>query len=263
MRILCALDPLPNDVELLVFDDTSSDELRDIVHRFSTTMSGLRYRHNPSAFGAPLGAGANWNALLDAARGKYVVLMHHDEVPLDKRFISLLRPILTAPSSPDVVMLDLLLVDELLRPLRRHVPDWLRHAVPHYASGYLFRRNVIGPTATLVIRREVAPRFDPMLRWLIDVDFYVQLCRAGLSWLDARNIRIGSVQRDTGTITSELAGELSSIEAIERQKLIKRYPQDRIWLNANVGTPIRALEMLLWFFLKGSTMIQSKFIKKV
>lgn len=249
-RILTALSPLPAEIEMLIFDDSLDDDLRSVVHAFEAQMPSLRYQHNLSDRGSPLGAGANWNALLDAARGEYCILMHHDEVPLEDTFISTLQIVLTTMPRPDVVMLDLLLVDEALRPLRRHVPAWLRQVVPRRVPGYLFRRNVIGPTATIVVRREITPRFDTTLRWLIDVEFYVRLCRAGLRWKIEPDIQIGSIQRSAGTITSELTNQLPTIDAAERESLIIRYPRDRLWLDTERGRLIRFFESFLWLSMR-------------
>lgn len=264
-RILSALSLSSEEVEILVFDDSPSTDLKRVIDKFSSVISGLRYQHNLSIYGSSLGAGKNWNSLLDAAQGMFVMLMHHDEFPLGLNFTSTLYPVLREESAPDVIMLDLLLVDELLRPLPCHVPRRLRWLITQYAPGYLFRRNVIGPTATLVIRRSLAPRFDPALRWLVDVDFYVRLCHSGFRWANAHFIQIRSVQRKTGTITNELAAGLSAIDAAERRSLIKRYPRDRAWLGGGLNATFRLVELPFWALLKGALIAHhglSKLIKR-
>lgn len=250
-RILNALSTLPIDVEVLVFDDSPSNDLKKIVGNFSQSISNLSYQHNAQLEGVPFGAANNWNSLLDAAKGEYVLLLHHDEFPLGLNFIPSLRSILTVRNPPDVVLLDLLLVNEALQSLPRHAPKFMRWLITQYAPGYLFRRNVIGPTATLVIRRSMTPRFNPALRWLVDVDFYVRLSRASLRWAHAFPIQIGSVKRKTGSITNKLAHELSSIDIEERHELVKHYAQDRIWLGVGVfGMSICILELFLWALVR-------------
>jgi glycosyltransferase involved in cell wall biosynthesis len=264
-RILSALSCSSDEVEILVFDDSPSMDLKRVIDNFSSVIPGLRYRHNSSVLGGSLGAARNWNSLLDAAKGMYVVLMHHDEFPQDLSFTSTLYPILRGEGAPDVIMLDLLLLDEFLQPLPRHVPRRLRWLITQYVPGYLFRRNVIGPTATLIVRKSLMPRFDPALRWLIDVDFYVKLCRSGFRWANAQSIQIGSVQRKSGTITNELASELSTIDRKERGYLSKEYPGDRVWLDRGLNAPLGFLECILWTSLKGGLIVLhslSKFKKK-
>ena len=250
-RILKRLSSLPRNVELIIFDDSPGDGLGCVVQAMSDQSSQLWYQHNPSVYGLPLGAGANWNALLDAARGEYCLLLHHDEFPLNDNFLPELQFVLSSKLPPDVLMLDLVIVDDWLKPLRRHVPAWLRSFVIFRAPGYLFRRNVIGPTSTIVIRRAIAPRFDPSLRWLIDVDFYIRLFRAGYNCQESRDIRIGSVVQKTGSITSGLHDDLPLIDAEERRTLFARYPEYWLWLNANKGKSIRLLEAILWMIMRG------------
>lgn len=250
-RILTSLGSTSNDVEVLVFDDSLSQDLKKITEKFSLRIPNLIYRHNFSFFGESLGAGRNWNSLLDSAKGRYLVLMHHDEFPSGSNFIADFRTFVSKKDEPDVIIFDLMLTDESIRPLPRHAPKNFRIQIAKFFPGYLIRRNVIGPTSTLAIKRSVAPRFDFQLRWLIDVDFYLQLSRAGLVWVSAPNIKIVSVQRMTGTITMELANKLAYIDAEERFILAKRYPNNFVWLGGPIMAPIRALEFLFWMLLRG------------
>ena len=250
-HILKRFSSLPRNVELIIFDDSPGEGLGWVVHAMSDQSTKLWYQHNPSIYGLPLGAGANWNALLDAARGEYCLLLHHDECPLDDNFLPELQFLLSSKLPPDVLMLDLMIVDDCLKPLRRAFPAWLRSFVIFQAPGYLFRRNVIGPTSTIVIRRAIAPRFNTSLRWLIDVDFYIRLFRAGYNCQESRDIRIGSVIRKTGSITSGLLDDLSLIDAEERRTLFARYPEYWLWLNANKGKSIRFVENILWIIMRG------------
>lgn len=263
-RILSKLSSSTEKFEVLVFDDSTSPDLKSITDKFSAAIPGLYYQHNRSIYGNSLGAGRNWNSLLDAAKGRYVLLMHHDEFPHSIGFIPALFSILRVQNPPDVVMFDLLLLDESLSRLPSHTPRILRWLVTQYVPSYLFRRNVIGPTATLVMRRSLVPKFDPDLQWLVDVDFYVKLCRSDFRWANAHSIQIGSVQRRAGTVTHDLAPKLSAIDAEERLSLVERYPKDSAWLGGGFNLVFRLLELPFWILLKVALTAQyglSKFIK--
>lgn len=249
-RILKMLMPITADIEVLVFDDTPDSVIQTTVVDFADAIPLLTYRHNPTHVGAALGAGANWNALLDAAAGEYILLMHHDEVPLDRRFTNMVRNLLTSSLRADVYMLDLVLVDENLAPIRRHMPWWIRSWVPRLVPNYLFRRNVIGPTGTLIIRRNCTPRFDPSLRWLIDVDFYRRLIEGTGTWAVATHIHVGSVQRSEGSITAQLSDHLAEIDTAERKVLVERYPEAKLWLKASSGARLLWMETVVWAVLK-------------
>ena len=251
-RILSAVGTHP-DVEILIFDDTPGPEIERLVSAASRQAQNVVYRHNPTAKGQALGAVSNWNELLDAARGTYIHLIHHDEVPLGADFVARLGDVLNKNGEVDVVLMDLLLVNEELHPIRRHVPTWFRELVCRHAPGYLFRRNVIGPTAALIIKRSRMPRFDVQLKWLVDVELYVRLCRSRLKWITVSSLQVGSLQRSSGSITASLRSDLSAIDEAERHTLSDAYARDRTWLGSRSGKPVRAIEALFWLGLRAVT----------
>lgn len=246
-RILEAVTPIPADVEVVIFDDTPGFDVKKIADFFVKRNVGITYQHNKTTHKKSLGACWNWNLLLDAAVGDYVVLMHHDELPMNKNFVNLLRTRLTDQTNLDVYMLDVMLLDDKLVPLRRHVPYWMRRLALRLVPSYLFRRNVIGPTGALVIRRECAPRFDTRLRWLVDVEFYYQLIKKSGKWGFASEICVGSVLRKDGTITARLSDRLAQVDAWERRLLAMRYPEAWLWLKTRWGAPLLWVEVAIWY----------------
>jgi glycosyltransferase involved in cell wall biosynthesis len=245
-RILNSFDSIPNDIEVIVFDDSTGLDISEIINKYATFIPNLHYRHNFSVLGHPLGAGENWNALIEAASGQYCLLMHHDEMPLSPTLWERLCEVLKSQPKPDIVLMDVVILDKTLRPIRRHIPSWFRWTLLNNVPGYLFRRNLIGPTASLVVRREQYPRFDYSLCWMIDVELYIRLTRAGLYWYHLSGVEIGSVIRDSGSITTTLKDDLNRIDLEERVMLRKKYPNDGMWLGAPFGIPIRTIEWILW-----------------
>ncbi len=238
-RILEALSPLPDGVELLISDNTPNKSVSDVVARYESP--NLQYWCNTPA----LEAVPNWNLLLDRATGDYVMLLHHDEVPLGRDYLALLRATIEATDA-DVLVQSILLMDASMRPLRPHVPLWLRDWVIRRTPGYLFRRNVIGPTAALVVRRSLYPRFNPALRWLIDVELYVRLRQATSNWQSTPKLRIGSVQDTHQSLTASLRNELKEVDAAERELLRPDFPQAAAWLGAGRSALLRLVEEGLW-----------------
>jgi len=64
------------DYEIIVSDDSSTDDVLNLVSRFETTFKDkLKYfRNNP-----PKGTPENWNESIRKAKGEYIKIMHHDE----------------------------------------------------------------------------------------------------------------------------------------------------------------------------------------
>jgi len=238
-RILDALTPLPDGVELLISDNTPDDRIANIVAQYAE--SDLHYWRNTP----PIGAGDNWNTLLGQAAGEYVMLLHHDELPLGKDYLQRLRAALDETGA-DVLVQDVLIMDSMLRPKRKHMPRWLRDWVIHYAPGYLFRRNVIGPTAALVVRRSLYPRFNLALRWLIDVELYVRLRRITSDWKSIPGLQVASIQDTHRTLTADLKNDLKSVDKRERKLLRSTFPEAAHWLGSPPAWPLRVVEAIIW-----------------
>jgi hypothetical protein len=250
-RILYGLAPWPADsCEVLVFDDSPKDEVAQAVQAFNASHAsqGCRvdYRHNHPA----LGAVTTWNALLDAAKGRHVWLLHHDEFPVGADFVPRLLQRLAA--DPDVVVLDCLLVDAPSGRNRRHLPMTLRTAVARHAPDYLLRRNVIGPTSALVVRRTIYPRFQRALQWKVDVEAYARLF-ASLSGavLAAPDLAIGSLLNRSASITATLKDGLAQRERDEHRWMREQQGLQTPWLadprTGPLATRLRLqIENLAW-----------------
>lgn len=255
-RILRAFQADSADVEILIYDDSNTNSLRAMVSEYQEKFNNVVYQHNPSHYGAPLGAVNNWNALLDAAKGSYVTLIHHDEFPYSEAYGGKLLNELRVASSVDVYLLELQILNESGTPLSPHAPNWLRRAVVKYNPSYLFRRNVIGPTGTLIIRRHVAPRFNNRLSWLVDVDFYYRLFSTGVAFKYCRGVLVGSTQRTNDSITATLKQDLDRIARRDRDILSKEIGKKLPWLTSDSKLLVKLIEAIVWYLLKVALAVQ-------
>lgn len=260
LRILSLLAPTHRDLcEVIIFDDSPDTAVEDgVAARRHATGYPIHYQHNQPA----LGAIANWNALLDAARGQYCLLMHHDEFPLDSQGIRNLLDMLRQNPATDVVMLDCVLVSPQDGYNRRHLPTWLRKLVVSRFPQYLYRRNVVGPTASLMIRRTLYPRFDVRLKWLVDVDVYVELFKQAPKILVCPEIGIGSILHRSDSITARLGSSIPRILDEERTYLRASRDSNGNWLGPYPEEPLihkvwRILETAAWCGLRAWTRLLS------
>lgn len=261
-RILASLQPLPiEDCELIVFDDSPDDKVEVTVAQWCTTTGMLvLYQHNWPARGAV----ANWNALLDAATGEYCLLLHHDEFPLSNYFLRDLTTALRRDTDTDALVLDCVLVAPQTGRNRRHLPTWLRAFVVNRFPQYLFRRNVIGPTSALVIRRSLYPRFDVRLRWLVDVDLYVRMLKVATHLRLSPRIRIGSIVGRSDSITARLGTSVPQVAQEERAYLRGIHPTVGLWLGPVPGESVmhgllRTAEAACWGLLRVLTRMAALF----
>jgi glycosyltransferase involved in cell wall biosynthesis len=262
LRIIGNLNALDGeDCEVIVFDDSPDDSIRNTITNLPKSYSAqLTYIHNKPA----LGAVSNWNALLDSAHGKYCLLMHHDEFPIGDNFLGNLLKSLQENPDVDVLILDCILIDFKNGYNRRHLPMWLRKLVINRFPQYLFRRNVIGPTAALVIRRSIYPRFDVQLRWLVDVDLYARLIKAAKLICMCPDIKIGSMLNRSDSITKRLGSSIQRISEGERAYLRNTRGTNSFWLGPYPEEPLiyrllRAVETVCWRGLLSLTRMSALF----
>lgn len=243
--------------EIIIFDDSKNDSVKEAYLAIGCAhRRNVRYMHSQPS----LGAVHNWNALLDTARGEYCLLMHHDEFPMGDHFVRDLVATLRKHPDTDVVMLDCVLVAPNTGRNRRHLPIWLRALVVNHFPQYIFRRNVIGPTAALVVRRSMYPRFDARLQWLVDVDVYVRLLRVAKHFRLCTNIRIGSVLGRSDSITARLGSSIPKINQEERAYLQGKRSVSSFWLGPYPNEPVvhgllRAFETVCWRAMRGLTRV--------
>ena len=173
------------------------------------------------------------------------MLLHHDELPLGPNFLSRLLAVLRH-TSQDVFMMDVSLLNRSLVAKRRHVPSVLRDFVIRYIPGYLFCRNVIGPTASLVVRKNSYPLFNTGLKWLVDVELYYRLRLNTKNWETLRGFEVGSVQGGHMTVTQSIQDHLEDFERAERACLRASHPNACFWINMKYYPFIGILETVIW-----------------
>ena len=170
------------DLEVIVSDDSRSSAIADLVAFLQPRFPALRYTAGARS-GNPVD---NWNMGLDAARGRYVVVVHHDEFFLHAGVLAQAVSMLETERY-DVAIGRVAVIGPsrhgwIPRPLLRATPLWMMFVV-----------NTIGPTACVIYRRSMSMRFDPKLIQLVDVEFYNRLLRAAERVRFSAVLSIGSL----------------------------------------------------------------------
>ena len=251
-RLLSSLSALRGraDVEFAVHDDSTDDSAAQRIASACARFGGVLHRRNVP----PLGAPRNWNGLLSAARGRYLMLLHHDEEIAASTDLPALLQAMKSPQAPTAWLLSCYVVHRPGERPREHFPaGWAASLIRRHPA-YLLRRNVIGPPSALILRSDRYGPFDERLRWLVDMEAYYRLLR-GLE--SVRAWPSGGVisHRDArNAITALLAPDLKRIEAQERQLLWSIHgglPGVSWQLGPAAGHRIwRLVESLLWRALR-------------
>jgi glycosyltransferase involved in cell wall biosynthesis len=241
--------------EVLVFDNSDNNSIKKLIDawRLKSKFNITYHRNDPS-----IGAAKNWNNLLDAAKGKFSLLMHHDEFPIKSDFLSQLCDKIEKYPEKDIFILDCILVNPVSGRNQHHLPTFIKSLLLKSHPTYLYRRNYIGPSATFVCRTNSYPRFDDRLIWLIDVDLYVQMFLKSRKYMYLPNIKVGSLQGRKDSITAMISNSLKVIKVSEISYLANSKGFKNVWLNNDLFSKIvRFLEFVFWGMMRVSTKIFS------
>lgn len=241
-------------VEIIIQDDSSGEAVRRVVERYSTILKRyLVYQKNVP----PLGAPANWNSIIEKAKGHYLLLLHHDEVPLGPDFVSKLKSAIERDCKSDVFLMNLMLISRSTSGrLIFHLPMSFKLFVVMFSHSYLLKRNVIGPCSMLLVRRILYPRFDNNLSWLVDVDLYFRLREKTCKWKALPHVTLVSYSRRPESITSKLGSRIRCLQANETDYLRRKYSAlDIYWLRIKGRSFVGLIESAVWYSVKISIMI--------
>jgi glycosyltransferase involved in cell wall biosynthesis len=237
------------DVEVLVHDDSSNDEVETAL-RSLPSFKKIRYVRNRPG----LGAVKNWNSLLSEAGGKYLILIHHDDYPLSENFASELTLDLKKRNWPDVLLMTPVAHDISQNRVKFGVCDWFRLFVVKKFPAYLLRRNVIGPPAAIVVRRDIFPSYDTQLKWLVDANAYYTLFSKGFAHVECSEQIIVSTSGLADSITTSIADAKKSITRAELTYIAANNQSSRLWFsneyNGSILSLILGFEWLLWGLIK-------------
>ncbi|WP_084435654.1 glycosyltransferase family 2 protein [Desulfomicrobium escambiense] len=245
LRIVKFLDEEDlSEVEVIVLDDSDNpDEQLRIQKLLINYKHFIKYRHNHVSLGPVI----NWNALLDMASADYIILMHHDEFLLSKKFIK------NAIDRIENIKFDVGIFNCFLMRgsniYKQHLSISLRYLFYKFLPIYIFKRNFIGPTASLIVKRSLCERFDSNLRWLVDVDWYYRLAIKTRNIVFFKDIAVCSEIDANNSITRKIKFDLPHILKSEEIYLSKKYNKSFLFFLTGSSLFCKAfciVESLAW-----------------
>lgn len=213
--IASALSQDFTDLEVVIVDDASTDSTLEVIGSFDDPRVRLFVNERN------LGAGRNWNRVLEEARGRYVKVMGGDDVLLPG---SIAAEVAVLEADPDVVLVTgprVLVTEGGRRIMRRGNGPFKGRVSGREAGREMIRRgsNLVGePCATLFRRSavsEVGP-FDESAPYCIDMEMWLRLLETGdLFVLDEPvcNYRIVGASWSAAVATSQDADVIRLIES--------------------------------------------------
>jgi glycosyltransferase involved in cell wall biosynthesis len=157
--------------EVIVTDDSPGDEVADLCQSHALSPR-IRYFKNKK----PLGTPENWNESIRRAGGEWIKLMHDDDWFREPGALkSFAEEVSRNPtgrfffSGYTNVMLD----DEKKPGSEVHLSErWLNRISRNPKT--LLSSNRIGPPSVTLHRNGAGIFYDPALKWLVDIDFYMR-----------------------------------------------------------------------------------------
>ena len=155
--------------EVIVSDDSTNDGVHDLVKNYSAKFP-IRYIRNKPSLGTP----ANWNKAISLANGDIVKIMHHDDWFKGKdslmRFVNAIEL-----DGSDFVFCVSEILDVQTKEVRHNDPSDEFISELNRNPKILFNNNQIGSPTAIAFRKELFQPFDVKLKYLVDVDFYINL----------------------------------------------------------------------------------------
>src|SRR5207249_529150 len=134
----------------------------------------------------------NWNEGIHLARGDYIKVLHHDDWLAQRDALKQFVDLLDGEPQVNFGFSASSAYGPGERLLSVHQPSQERVAEIRRRPKTLLVGNYIGAPSATMHRRSVGVIFDPKLRWVVDIDFYIRILADGchLGYIDRPLVNI-------------------------------------------------------------------------
>ena len=158
------------DYELIITDDSPDDSVASLLKLFNFN-GKLRYYKNND----PLGSPENWNEAVRYAKGDYIKILHHDDRLAHpdalKSFVRLLDENPEANFAFGASRVE----DAASGKKWIHCATQAQLARLRIRPEELITGNIIGAPSATIYRNGCEIKYDPAMKWLVDIDFYIRM----------------------------------------------------------------------------------------
>lgn len=197
------------DYEVIVTDDSPDESIVKVVSEFHQYPK-LRYFKNKERKGSP----ENWNEAISFASGTYVKMLHHDDWFADKYSLQRFVKMLDDNENADFGFSSTYACDATQRIKYLHHPTEAQLERLKKNPIILFTGNFIGSPSTTIYRKKVNLVFDKKLKWVVDIDFYIDVLKKNPNFIYLSEPLIFTTSGAAHQVTSESA-ENREIEVFE------------------------------------------------
>lgn len=245
-RIIRSAKHLRGNIGFIIGDDSRNSRIENEYTKKGHTRNIKYFRNSP-----PRGPARNWNKLIDKSTSHMIWLVHHDEFLDASKKASTKLSKAISNKEKKVYILNCLLLNSDKQSSRQHTPIWLKKIILRNFPTYIFRRNIIGPCAAIIAPKHIYSKFDPNLKWLIDVDSYYKTIKEAKGNIEVINYDIYSEHNRSSSITSTLSTQIAQISQREKKYLLLKHPEAARWLDpSTINKIIWMFETAAWHFFR-------------
>jgi glycosyltransferase involved in cell wall biosynthesis len=157
------------DFEVIVSDDSTTEVVAELVQEYQKGGHIIRYFRNRPGLGSP----KNWNFAIQQAKGEYIKMMHHDDWFITS---DALRKLVTEADRHENALVFSGGESCRMHGTSIHLPN------PSIVDRFqkqpmdILKGNFIGGPSGVLFRNR-GFLFDENLKWIVDIDFYIQLLK--------------------------------------------------------------------------------------
>ncbi len=203
-------------VEVVISDDSPGEDIKEAIAPYMHRLS-IRYFHNVPALKSP----RNWNYALDQAVGTLVMLLHQDDWLHAPDALSSYADAFK-DKTVDFVFCRNTAVDENGKVVVLQERKSLLKEMAQKPN-HLLLSQIIGPPSNTMLRTSIPVRYDEQFIWVVDVDYYARLLKAGYQYkyIDRHLVSIG-LHEDQTTVFCRTNGDIIFRENIQLAAKLER-----------------------------------------
>jgi glycosyltransferase involved in cell wall biosynthesis len=204
------------DFEIVVCDDTPDDSVKQTVQTFSDQR--IKYFKNKISLGSP----ENWNETARQACGDYIKMLHHDDWLTSPNSLTQYVNLLESTPGADFAFSGSINCDEKGNPKWAHSANDKSVRQIRSQPTRLILGNFIGAPSATIYRREDLVQYDKKLKWLVDLEFYIQYIYRYRRIAFTKELLVGITTGSENQVTAE-SGSYTTIEVSEHIHVYEKF----------------------------------------
>lgn len=201
-----------NDFEIIISDDSTNEN----VFNFYNSLKDKRiyyYKHN-----CVINATENWNFALKKSKGKYKMLLHHDDYFINNLILQDIHSEFLKNGEAMIYFLNFINENKFKK---FHFNKFSMKQIFKNPHDLLYV-NYFSTPSCLIMNQKVDLFYNEELKWLVDVDLYLRLFKKfnSIKFISKTSLVIGSADnRITNTITKK--DKLEEYYLLTKKKIFK------------------------------------------